>query len=146
MSNLVPSPALNRSRGPLQKRFVENESKATTMSLNLRKTSGNALSILSSDVMNRMTSFVLYAMVARHLGAQAFGQLTLAFTLFYTFQVFAVGGLKTLIVRQVAEDRSQTRLYFLNGMMIVTFLVGYSWAAQRPESATSNIANRRMVT
>jgi O-antigen/teichoic acid export membrane protein len=91
------------------------------MSLNLRKTSGNALSILSSDVMNRVTSFVLYAMVARHLGAQEFGQLTLAFTLFYTFQVFAVGGLKTLIVRQVARDRAQTRLYLLNGIMIVTF-------------------------
>jgi O-antigen/teichoic acid export membrane protein len=90
------------------------------MTLSLRKTSGNALSILTSDVMNRVTSFVLYAMVARHLGAQEFGQLTLAFTLFYTFQVFAVGGLKTLIVRQVAKDRALTRLYLLNGFMIVT--------------------------
>jgi len=90
------------------------------MSLNLRKITGNALSILTSDVMSRMTSFVLYALVARHLGAQEFGQLTLAFTLFYTFQVFAVGGLKTLIVRQVAKDRAQTRLYFINGCMIVT--------------------------
>jgi O-antigen/teichoic acid export membrane protein len=91
------------------------------MSLNLHKTGGNALSILSSDVMNRVTSFVLYAMVARHLGAQEFGQLSLAFTLFYTFQVFAVGGLKTLVVRQVAKDRTQTQLYFVNGIMIVTF-------------------------
>src|SRR5690242_9215272 len=89
--------------------------------MNLKKVSANALSILSSDVMNRVTSFVLYAMVARHLGAQEFGQLTLALTLFYTFQVFAVGGLKTLIVRQVAKDRSQTRLYFLNGLLIVAF-------------------------
>jgi O-antigen/teichoic acid export membrane protein len=89
------------------------------MSLNLIKTSGNALSILTSDVMNRATSFVLYALVARHLGAQEFGRLTLAFTLFYTFQVFAVGGLKTLIVRQVAKDRTQTRMYFINGCMIV---------------------------
>src|SRR6266571_7237166 len=91
------------------------------MSLNLRKTTGNALSILTSDVMSRMTSFVLYALVARHLGAQEFGRLSLAFTLFYTFQVFAVGGLKTLIIRQVAKDRAQTRLYFLNGMLIVAF-------------------------
>jgi O-antigen/teichoic acid export membrane protein len=99
------------------------------MSLNLRKTGGNALSILSSDVMNRVTSFVLYAMVARHLGAQEFGQLTLALTLFYTFQVFAVGGLKTLIVRQVAKDRSQTRLYFLNGILIVAFTSVVSFIA-----------------
>ena len=79
------------------------------MSMNLIKTGGNAVSILTSDVMNRATSFVLYALVARRLGAHEFGQLTLAFTLFYTFQVFAVGGLKTLIVRQVAKDRAQTR-------------------------------------
>jgi len=91
------------------------------MSLNLRKTTGNALSIVTSDVMSRMTSFVLYALVARHLGAQEFGQLSLAFTLFYMFQVFAVGGLKTLIVRQVAKDRAKTQLYFVNGCMIVAF-------------------------
>jgi len=91
------------------------------MSLNLLKTTGNALSILTSDVMSRMTSFVLYALVARHLGAQEFGRLSLAFTLFYTFQVFAVGGLKTLIIRQVAKDRAKTQLYFINGCMIVAF-------------------------
>ena len=89
------------------------------MSLSLRKIGGNALSILTSDVMNRATSFVLYAMVARNLGAFEFGQLSLALTLFYVFQVSAVAGLKTLIVRQVAKDRSQTRLYFINGCMIV---------------------------
>ena len=89
------------------------------MTLSLRKTGGNALSILSSDVMNRATSFVLYALVARHLGVQEFGELTLAFTLFYVFQVFAVVGLKTLIIRQVAKDRTQTWLYFTNGSGIV---------------------------
>src|SRR5947208_17144862 len=90
------------------------------MSLNLRKTTGNALSILTSDVMSRMTSFVLYALVARHLGAQEFGQLSLAFSLFYMFQVFATAGLKVLIIRQVAKDRSQTSLYFVNACAIVT--------------------------
>jgi O-antigen/teichoic acid export membrane protein len=89
------------------------------MTLSLLKTGGNALSILSSDVMNRATSFILYALVARHLGANEFGQLMVALTLFYTFQVFAVGGLKTLIIRQVAKDRTQTAAYFLNGCAIV---------------------------
>ena len=78
------------------------------MSIDLLKTGRNALSILTSDVMNRVTSFVLYALVARHLGAQQFGQLALALTLFYTAQVFAVAGVKTLIVRQVATDRART--------------------------------------
>ena len=90
------------------------------MLLNLRSAGGNALSILTSDVMNRATSFVMYALVARHLGAQEFGQLSLAFSLFYMFQVFAVAGLKVLIIRQVAKDRSQTNRYFINACFIVT--------------------------
>ena len=97
--------------------------------MNLKKVSANALSILSSDVMNRATSFVLYALVARHLGAHEFGQLTLSFTLFYAFQVFAVGGLKTLVIRQVAKDRTQTARYFLNGCAIVTLTSMASVAA-----------------
>jgi len=91
------------------------------VSLNLRKTSGNALSILTSDAMNRATSFVLYALVARHLGAHEFGQLSLALTFFYIFQVLALAGLKTLTIRQVTTDRTQTKRYFINGLAMVTF-------------------------
>src|SRR3977135_1068104 len=99
------------------------------MSISLRKIGANALSILTSDVMNRATSFVLYAMVARRLGTFEFGQLSLAFSLFYTFQVFAVAGEKTLIVRQVAYDRSQTRMYLVNGCVIVSLASFGSLAA-----------------
>src|SRR2546421_9810155 len=99
------------------------------MSISLRTIGANALSILTSDVMNRATSFVLYAMVARRLGAFEFGQLSLAFSIFYAFQVFAVAGSKTLIVRQVAKDRSQTRMYFVNGCTIVSLASIVSLAA-----------------
>src|SRR5437867_8411028 len=98
------------------------------MSLNFRKTGGNALSILTSDAMNRATSFVLYALVARHLGAHEFGQLSLALTLFYIFQVLAVAGLKTLIIRQVTIDRSQTSRYYITCCAIVSFSSFYSLA------------------
>jgi O-antigen/teichoic acid export membrane protein len=91
------------------------------MTLSVRKIGGNALSLLTSDVMNRATSFVLYAMVGRRLGAHEFGQLSLALTLFYIFQVFAAAGMKTLTIRQVTKDRSQTSLYFVNGCAIVIF-------------------------
>jgi O-antigen/teichoic acid export membrane protein len=99
------------------------------MSINLRSVGGNALSILTSDVLNRATSFVLYAMVARHLGAFEFGQLSLALSLFYMFQVSAVAGLKILTVRQVANDRSQTHPYFNNGCAIVAVSSLVSFAA-----------------
>jgi len=100
------------------------------MTLNLRQTGGNAISILSTDVLNRATSLVLYAMVARRLGAHEFGQLTLAFTLFYVFQVLAIAGLKTLTIRQVTRDRSQSRLYFINGCVIAALSSAASFAAQ----------------
>lgn len=91
------------------------------MSFNLRKVGGNALSILTSDVMNRATSFVLYLLVARHLGVHEFGQLALAFTAFYAFQVFAVAGLKTLIIREVAKDQARLWQYFINGSTAIVF-------------------------
>jgi O-antigen/teichoic acid export membrane protein len=99
------------------------------MSSNLRNISGNALSILTSDVMNRATSFVLYAMVARHLGAFEFGRLSLALSVFYMFQITAAAGLKIVIVRQLAKDQSQTRLYFNNSCAIVALSSVVSLAA-----------------
>lgn len=79
----------------------------------------NAVSILTSDVVNRATTFVLYALVARHLGALEFGRMSLALTLFYVFQVLAAAGLKTLVTRGVARDRTNTGLYLVNGSVIV---------------------------
>jgi O-antigen/teichoic acid export membrane protein len=88
--------------------------------MSVRQISGNVFAILSSDVMNRVTSFVLYALVARHLGGREFGQLSLALTLFYAVQVFALSGVKTVIIREVATNPSQTGAYFINGCLLVT--------------------------
>jgi O-antigen/teichoic acid export membrane protein len=90
------------------------------MTLNLYQIGRNAFSILTSDVMNRATTFVLYALVARHLGGREFGQLSLALTFFYTFQVLALGGMKTVIVREVAKEKADTSAYFVNGCVIVS--------------------------
>jgi O-antigen/teichoic acid export membrane protein len=81
---------------------------------------GNALTVLTSDVVNRATTFVLYALVARHLGAFQFGQMSLSLTLFATFQVFALAGLKSLVTREVAKDRRKTDPYLVNGTIVVT--------------------------
>ena len=89
--------------------------------MSFRKIGVNALSLLTSDAMNRATSFVVYALVARRLGVYEFGQLSLALTLFYVFQVFAVAGLKTYITREVAKDRGQTGRYFCNASAAAVF-------------------------
>lgn len=85
---------------------------------NTRRIVGNAVSLLTSDVVNRATTFVLYALIARYLGAFKFGQMSLALTFFYTFQIFAGAGLKTLITREIARDKTKTNQYFINGCIV----------------------------
>lgn len=86
---------------------------------NVRRLTGNFASLLTSEVVNRATTFVLYALVARYLGAFEFGQLSLALTFFFVFQVFAGAGLKNLITREVARDRNETNHYLVNGSAVV---------------------------
>jgi len=80
---------------------------------------GNFTSLLTSEVVNRATTFVLYALIARYLGAYELGQLSLALTLFFMSQFIAGAGLKILITREVAKDRTKTGPYLFNGSAIV---------------------------
>ena len=88
----------------------------------------NIVSLLASDIVGRATTFVLYTMVARYLGAYEFGQLSLAVSLFYTFQVIALAGMKTLIAREVARDNSTADQFLINGgaVVVVTSTVSTS--------------------
>ncbi len=95
----------------------------------LQRIAGNAASMLASDVINRATTFALYALVARSLGAYEFGQLSLALTLFYTFQILAVAGLKTLVTREVAKHRERTDEMLVNGTVVVLATAAASIAA-----------------
>jgi O-antigen/teichoic acid export membrane protein len=85
----------------------------------MRRILGNVLSLLASSVINRITTFILYALVARYMSTFEFGQMSLALTFFYMFQVAAVAGLETLLTRVVANNKSQTNVYFVHGSLIV---------------------------
>lgn len=85
----------------------------------LPRIASNALSIFSSDAVNRATTFLVYLLIARHLGAYEFGQMSLALTFFYAFRVTAVAGLKTLVTREVAKDPAKTDLYLANASALV---------------------------
>jgi O-antigen/teichoic acid export membrane protein len=87
---------------------------------NLPRLATNIVSLLSSDAMNRASTFIIYALIARYLGAHAFGQLSLALTLFYAFQVLAAAGLKVLVTREVAKARAETGRYLVNGCLVAT--------------------------
>jgi O-antigen/teichoic acid export membrane protein len=74
---------------------------------------------LTSDVVSRGTTLVLYALVARYLGAFELGQLSLAVALFYMFQVLSAAGLRTLVVREVSRDKSLSHSYLVNGTAVI---------------------------
>ena len=89
----------------------------------------NATSMLASDAVSRGSTFVLYVLVARYLGERQFGQLSLALSLFYAFQVFAGAGLKVYITRQVARDSAQTAECLVSGSAVAATFALCSIAA-----------------
>jgi len=86
----------------------------------MRKVLSNIVSLMASDVVTRITSFVIYILVGRYLGTFALGQISLALSIFYTFQLFAVAGLKILIVREVAKDEGKVGEFFVNSSFMVS--------------------------
>ena len=75
----------------------------------------NVAALLTSDVLNKATTFLMYAMVSRYLGTREFGQFALGLLLFHTFQVLATAGLPTLLIREVAKNSTRAKRFFLNG-------------------------------
>lgn len=95
-------------------------SRAFNHSFSLAKLAANAFSILTSDMTNRIASFVLYALVARQLGGREFGQMSLGLTYFQSFQFLAVAGIQALVTREIARNRSQTGRYLINANVTVS--------------------------
>ena len=93
---------------------------ATQLRGPLVRAASNTASLLTTDVLNKATTFVVYALVARYTDTRAFGQLSLGLLLLYTFQVFACVGLPTLITRDLALNRNQTAKYFTHASFVVT--------------------------
>jgi len=85
----------------------------------VRTIAGNAVSLLASDTASRAATFVLFALVARHLSTYEFGQVALGLSLVRSFQLLAVAGLQTLITREVAKDPAKTGHFLANGSAVV---------------------------
>jgi O-antigen/teichoic acid export membrane protein len=88
----------------------------------------NVFSLLASDVVNRGTTFLLYLLIARYLGAYEFGQLSLAITLFHTFRVIAIVGFRTVITRTITANRELTPQYLVNGSVLAVISSSLSTA------------------
>jgi len=92
-----------------------------------RKAFGNMSSLLFNDVMVRASSFALYAFIGHFLGTREFGQLSLGLSFFFTFQIFAVAGVKPLIAREVSKNHDLTDKYLVNAsvLLILTALLAF---------------------
>src|SRR3954447_397875 len=86
----------------------------------------NWVSLVSSDAATRASIFVVYVLVGRELGTVAFGRMALALSFFYVFQIVAGGGLKTLLIREVAKAPEATGLFLANAQVVT---LGFSGAA-----------------
>ena len=71
-----------------------------------RRTAFNVASLLTTNVVYKATTFLTYMLVARYLGAHQFGQLALAVALLFSWNKFALVGLKTLLTREVARNHA----------------------------------------
>jgi O-antigen/teichoic acid export membrane protein len=79
----------------------------------------NTIVMTAALLIQRGASAVVYILIARHLGILAFGQFTLAYTLYFIFQVPAMFGLPGLVVREVAKNKFDLDKYLFNGHLIV---------------------------
>lgn len=83
-----------------------------------RRLIANAAALLSSEVVQRAATFVVYLLVARYLDEVAFGRLSLALTLLYVAQVTGGFGLRTYVARTVANDRASAATHLVHGAAV----------------------------
>ncbi|MEZ6081292.1 MAG: oligosaccharide flippase family protein [Pirellulaceae bacterium] len=78
----------------------------------------NAASLLTTELLNKATNFLIYALIARYeLGLGAFGSFSLGLLLVYVFQVFASVGLPNLLTREIAQRVARTPRLLSNGLV-----------------------------
>ena len=84
----------------------------------LLRVAGNAASLLTTELLNKATNFVIYALIARYeLGLGAFGSFSLGLLLVYVFQVFASVGLPNLLTREIAQRAARAPRLLSNGLV-----------------------------
>jgi O-antigen/teichoic acid export membrane protein len=77
----------------------------------------NAIAILSGEMLSKVSTYFVYFIVGHYAGAEVFGQLALGLALLYTFHVFAVAGLPTLITRKVSMTPESSLQILYNGYL-----------------------------
>lgn len=124
MSHAPPSGEPDSGPASVDSRRAESTTRG------VRRATANVASLLTSNVVNRATSFIVYVIVGRFRGAEQLGRLVLAITLLMFFSRVVMLGLQTLAAREIARDRSKTASYLVHTLVIATgaSLIGYAAA------------------
>lgn len=92
-----------------------------------RKLVGNSLSLLVHRLTQSITTFILTAVIARVLGAEALGQYLLAFSYYFLFVTLVSQGLKTLLTRELSRQPKSISTCLVSGTLLQLILscIGY---------------------
>ncbi|MDD5746759.1 MAG: flippase [Candidatus Omnitrophica bacterium] len=91
-----------------------------------RRVAYNTIALASSHIVIKISNFVFTIFLARFIGAQDFGKYSFIAVLYAMLSLFANFGLDTLIIRDIARDKSHAALYLWNSVaikLVVSFLI-----------------------
>lgn len=88
----------------------------------IRTIAKNTTALFSTQIIGYILLFFASIYMARYLGTEDFGILSLAIALTSIFFIFTDFGLNTLIVREVSRDKSLYNNFFLNSVIIKCLL------------------------
>jgi len=88
----------------------------------IQRISKNVSIVIISQILTYVLAFFTVIYTARYLGAGGFGILSLALSIGAIFGVFVDMGLSTLLVRELARDKSKSGKYIINSILMKILL------------------------
>jgi len=88
----------------------------------------NSLMQVLSTIVTKILSLIFIIFVARYLGDIGFGKYSFVFAFLSFFTVFTAFGMNTLVIREVAKDKSKSNAFLVNSAVLKSFLSLVSWS------------------
>lgn len=93
----------------------------------VKRVAKNSLMIMLSATVTKILSLIFIIFATRYLGDIGFGKYSFVFALLSFFTVFIAFGMDTLVIREVAKDKSKSNAFLINSAALKSFLSLISW-------------------
>lgn len=87
-----------------------------------RRVVKNTSVLIAGTIVSKLCLLALFAVVARQIGVEGFGQYNFTISLASLIIIFGDMGLNTLAIREVAKDRTKINEYLGNVLIIKTII------------------------